>query len=123
MAKLGEPCGRVIGPIEPCLFHIELIEIVVDTLDVRLFIHQSLGLGSFRLGVSVRVQAERDPPNRLVFLQLDITSRQESGLTDGDLTRLLGDGDDGEADLANPRILWRKLSSYPSTFDASDDAP
>lgn len=50
------------------------------------------------------MKAEWDPPCGLVFFWFDITREKEALLLQSDLTRLFGNSDDRETDLAHPQI-------------------
>lgn len=64
---------------------------------------KSLAPGFIRFGI--RSEPKWDPPRRFIFLGLDITRRQESGLPEPNLTGLLCNREYGEPNLSNPDIL------------------
>ncbi|GJC83687.1 hypothetical protein ColLi_06525 [Colletotrichum liriopes] len=100
LAELQEALRRVVDAVEAGGARVELVELGVDVADRVLLLLE--GQRRDALGTDLALELERDPPGGLVVLGLDVARRQEAGLLDGDLAGLLGDGQDGVADLGDP---------------------
>lgn len=98
LSKLCQVMGWIVCTVEAALVFVQFVENIVNTSH-----HFKLGGKSLCCGV---VDIEWNPPHSLVFFWFDISRGQESALTNGNLIRFLGNGDDRESNYTNPWILW-----------------
>ena len=83
------------------------VELVVRGIDVgngRFPSGQSSNLLG-RRSVGLIIEHDGNPPNGGILLGLDIPGSKETVLLDGNLSRLLGDSENGESDNLDPRLL------------------
>jgi hypothetical protein len=118
LAKLLQACRGVVGSVESSQILVDLVEAVCADISngVRL-LRESTGVHGSQLLAGLDTKG--NPPSGLILTGLGITSGQESALADADLTRFLGDGDNGETDLPNPGVLliysqvcWHRIEKY-----------
>lgn len=103
--ELEEALRRVVGPVETGLVCVELVEALVDATDRVLLGGKSTRSTACSLGG--RLQSKGNPPGGLVFLGLHIAREEEATLLHADLARLLGNRDNRETNLTDPRVHER----------------
>lgn len=102
LSQLSQSRRRVVGAVKACLLGVELVKTLIDISQRFLFRGQCSRSCTSIFGIGL--QAERYPPQGIVFGGLDVASGEETRLADADLSRFFCDCKNGEADLANPGV-------------------
>ncbi|KAI6764699.1 hypothetical protein HG531_012586 [Fusarium graminearum] len=100
-AQLSKTLRGVVDTVETSGAAVELVKVLINITNGVLLAGKRQG--SDTGVVLLALQTKRNPPSGGVILRLNIASRQESGLLDRDLTRLLSNSKNGVANLGDPR--------------------